>query len=153
MLCMLRFFKIIATLGGVLFILLLAGMYLFFGRKAGTWQDDPRNWARAFNGAEKSAAIQVHRSYYTRSPHFTYEATYGFALSMPEPMLQELIRFNHLTRSETLTRELQPSASLPDWFLPGPENRYIVWFAPNSSYGFKIYQNRETSHIYIYDAS
>src|SRR5438105_11071242 len=44
---------------------------------AGTWEDDPKNWYRAFN-EEQPAQVKVVHSKYWRSNHFTYEFIYYF---------------------------------------------------------------------------
>ena len=46
-------------------------------QRAGTWEDDPKNWYRAFNEEQPSDLKIVHSKYW-RSNHFTYEFVYYF---------------------------------------------------------------------------
>jgi hypothetical protein len=46
-------------------------------RSAGTWEDDPKNWYRAFHEEQPSEVKVVHSKYW-RSDHFTVEFIYYF---------------------------------------------------------------------------
>jgi hypothetical protein len=65
----------VLDLAGVpLVALCMAGCGYF---ASGTWNDDPRNWSRAFDTVKPPEVVVVH-STYSRFPHWTYEYEYYF---------------------------------------------------------------------------
>ena len=47
---------------------------------AGTWEDDPGNWGRAFESTKPPDVAVVHSKYW-RSAHWTYEFEYFFEIA------------------------------------------------------------------------
>ena len=83
-----RIKKVLTRLVSLVVLLVIAfilqpGIIPFFAMQvdsiqhAGTWEDDPKNWYRAFN-EEQPAEVKVVHSKYWRSDHFTLEFTYYF---------------------------------------------------------------------------
>src|SRR5882757_5268739 len=58
---------------------------------AGTWEDDPKNWYRAFNEAQPSDVKVVHSKYW-RSNHFTYEFVYYFEVEATPAWREAFLR-------------------------------------------------------------
>jgi hypothetical protein len=54
--------------------------------KSGQWDDDPRNWDRAFGqfGLQIPKGWRVVQSRYWRYPHFTYEGGYYFQVQVSQ---------------------------------------------------------------------
>jgi hypothetical protein len=53
--------------------------------QAGSWEDDPENWYRAF-GVAKPDEVDLIHSLYTRYPHWTHE--HSFYLTCPQFLYQ-----------------------------------------------------------------
>lgn len=53
---------------------------------AGTWEDDPGNWSRAFQSTKPPEVAVVHSKYW-RSAHWTSEFEYFFEIA-PNPQLK-----------------------------------------------------------------
>jgi len=47
---------------------------------SGTWDDDSKNWTRAFDTSKPPDVVVVH-SRYSRFPHWTYEFEYYFHIA------------------------------------------------------------------------
>jgi hypothetical protein len=122
--------------------------------KSGRWEDDPGNWSRAFGGA-KPANVDVVHSYCWRSPHFTYEGGYFFALRDRGGFRAELFSRNKLT----VVAPGQESASrvalfgnVPKWFAPKAADRYEVWrFAEEPRGNFVIFIDTDDGMLYLAD--
>ena len=120
--------------------------------RSGTWDESPGNWERAFNGQPQPPDTTVHHSYYWRSPHFTYEASYFFELSMPQQSLEEWIRYQKLTAANPGEQRFLALPNQPAWFVPKPADSYDMWIAAYESYSnFRLYQDRTTKRVFVCD--
>ena len=120
---------------------------------AGTWEDDPGNWQRAFH-APKPAGATVAHSRYSRMPHWTYECAYAFEIQTPGELTKVLIEYNKLkpmaAKSARASRErvfeVQP------WFAPGPAEAYEVWSEGGGDDGeMRLFVDRKTKTIFLSD--
>lgn len=119
---------------------------------SGTYEDDPMNWSRAFNGQVCPKEVTVNHSRYTRSPHFTYEAEYFFELKLPESFLKEWITGQKLVQT-TPTQDNNRSDGSPPWFRPKSHSSYDMWLPQDDSWSnFRLFQDRETKIVYVTDA-
>ena len=64
---------------------------------AGRWQDDPKNWGRAFHSMKPPDVVVLHSDYW-RSPHWTYEAGYVFEVLKNDALRAQLFTENRLVR-------------------------------------------------------
>lgn len=97
--------------------------------RSGEWSDDPGNWSRAFRSTKPDDVVVVH-SYYRRSPHWTYEFQYFFAIAKNAGLQQQLFTKNSLQRleGESATRAKNNSGDGgPSWFAPGTGDKYEIW--------------------------
>jgi hypothetical protein len=91
--------------------------------RSGTWDDDSKNWERAFSGRIPTNVAVVHSRYW-RSAHWSYEAAYYFEVT--GAVRSALLSDTNLVR-------LPPDASMgyfgekPAWFAPKPLEAYEVW--------------------------
>ncbi len=111
---------------GALALVALSGCGYF---RSGTWEEDPKNWERAF-GSPKPAGAEVIHSRFTRYPHFTYEATFYFQLRLTDELLDRLLAhgFNRLQEPDAVeAKRATVFSDAPAWFAPGPPARYEAW--------------------------
>lgn len=152
--------------GGVLLVL-AAGSFLFLMKpspvfiamqadsaaNAGTWEDDPKNWHRAFNEDLPEGVEVVHSSYW-RSGHFTYEFVYYFEVKATPEWRDSFLKKRGLQAvlpSEAWGfRDIHQSDDIPVWYVPEQVKNYEVWDKPG--YHGSVYINKITGHIYFHDA-
>ncbi|HSY18479.1 MAG TPA: hypothetical protein VK815_09110 [Candidatus Acidoferrales bacterium] len=119
---------------------------------AGTWNDDPKNWRRAF-GEDAPATVKVIHSKYWRSNHFTDEHICHFEVqATPEWKAAFLKKHGLVPVPPPTTSSLRTnnhSDYIPKWFAPGPADDYEVWAQAD---GFSsVWINKTTGHIFFYD--
>lgn len=117
---------------------------------AGTWDDDPASWGRAFH-SEKPPDVVVLHSRYTRFPHFTLEYEYWFHLAPSATLSRQLLGDKRLAR-----RDEAPPASVridgaPAWFAPKPAGDYDAWQLTDPHSDFLVLVDRSTGEIFISD--
>jgi hypothetical protein len=147
-----------ATSGLVLLLLIWCSILPSLGGRfcnySGTWDDDASNWSRAMGGQSQPLGVVVLHSRYTRSPHFTYEATYYFEFTAPEKFLQDWVAFQKL--SSTHPTELNTPSQFggkPPWFIPKPLKDYDMWMPAGNGYdNFRIYRDKVTKTMYVSDS-
>jgi hypothetical protein len=76
---------------------------------AGTWEDDPKNWFRAFN-EQTPPDVQVLHSKYWKSDHFTYEYIYFFEISATPGWKETFLKNRNLELvSPSKARDYRPT--------------------------------------------
>jgi len=120
---------------------------------SGRWEDDPKNWDRAFHSTKPKDVVVVHSEYW-RDPHWSYEAGYAFEIRGNEALREQLFRENHL--SQVPSRELENvgavCGSCPTWFAPGPLSQYDVWrYSDEPASNFRVLVNRDTGDMFLVD--
>ena len=92
-------------------------------RHAGTWEDDPKNWYRAFH-EQPPAEVKVVHSKFWRSNHFTYEFMYYFEIKATPEWRDAFMEKRGLKRvSASVARSFRTnihSDDTPAWFAPDP---------------------------------
>ncbi len=115
---------------------------------SGSWENDPGNWSRAFDGQTVPDDVVVVHSKYVRTPHFTYEAYYYFELKAP-PAFLDAWRVQ-------LVEGMASDADLldkPTWFLPKPLYNYQMWTPSGPSHtGFRLFRDKEDGTIFATDS-
>jgi hypothetical protein len=121
---------------------------------AGTWEDDPKNWERAFHSTKPEEVVVVHSKYW-RSPHWTYECAYSFEID-PTPEVKEKIfaqnKMRRLSAEAAAEARTRLGPKPPEWFAPKDTGRYEVWVyddLPRSE--FKMFVDTENGHIFWND--
>ena len=121
---------------------------------AGTWEDDPKNWNRAFHSTKPSDVTVVHSQYW-RSPHWSYEFQYFFEIAPNDELRKQLFTANKLRRlsgKDAANARADVFGNQPSWFAPGSLSRYEVWvFADEPDRSFKVLIDLETGHIFMND--
>ena len=70
------------------FLLLTAACGYF---SSGTWEDDPKNWKRAWGSSKPDEVVMPH-SWYWRSPHWSREEAYGFQFRWHNELFERRLR-------------------------------------------------------------
>jgi hypothetical protein len=142
-----------------IFCLLQSDIFKFFLLQAegvaaaGTWEDDPKNWRRAFN-EEPPAGVNVVHSKYWRSDHFTYEYIYYFEVEATPEWRANFLKQRQfeLVAATNAWRfgESDLSDRNPGWFAPGPVEKYEVWDKPQ--YHGSVWIDKTNGHMFFYDS-
>jgi hypothetical protein len=121
---------------------------------AGTWEDDPGNWNRAFQST-KPPEVRVIHSKYWRSPHWTYEFEYFFAIAPDAQLKAQLFGENKLrqaTGAEAIRVKTDNVGAAPPWFAPGEATNYEVWvFEGRSGSHFKVLIEKKSRVMFLAD--
>jgi len=120
--------------------------------RAGTWEDDPKNWFRAFN-EEPPADVSVVRSKYWRSNHFTDEFVYYFEVQASAAWRDAFLKKRNvelISPPAAATYRMNNHSDLaPDWFVPGPAEKYDVW--DKAGHCGSIWMDKTNGHVFFYD--
>ncbi len=118
---------------------------------SGTWYDDSENWQRAF-GSKKPDSVEVLRSHYWKSSHWTYEAAYCFKLRMPDAQLNEMKEGLHKRKSTTVDyRYLEET---PAWFPENGKEADEIWLLDSERESFDHFimiVDKKDNTVYIAD--
>jgi hypothetical protein len=122
--------------------------------KAGTWEDDPGNWKRAFHSTKPEDVTVVHSKYW-RSPHWTYEFQYFFEIA-PNPKLKEQLFSKNKLRLITGNQAAKAKGNFfgdaPSWFAPRSVTDYDIWvFDQEPLSNFKVLIDRDTGNMFVTD--
>jgi len=136
------------------FVAILGVLFLTGCHESGTWKDDARNWKRIFRAA-KPDEVKVTRSWFWRSPHFTYEYEYYLQVQKNTDLQKRLLTMNPMTEvvAEKQLREVTAwSQNRPEWFAAKPIAQYQVWVYSNApSSDFRLLIDRETQDLFLTD--
>src|SRR5690348_10176314 len=92
--------------------------------RSGTWNDDPKNWERAFSEHTPTNIGVVH-SMYWRSAHWTYEYAYYFEVT--GAVRRVLLSDTNLVQLASTNASFEHFGEKPAWFAPKPFEAYEVW--------------------------
>jgi hypothetical protein len=124
------------------------------GCSSGSWDDDRKNWSRAFGGQKRPPEVKIIHSRYWKSPHFTYEAEYFFEFTAPAKFLEDWIASQKLILTVPTKQNTPPYFNKPDWFTPKPVDDYDMWMPSDSPHDkFRIYRDKKTGTLYVTDCS
>jgi hypothetical protein len=119
---------------------------------AGTWEDDPQNWFRAFR-EQPPEQVKVIRSKYWRSNHFTEEFIYYFEVEATPEWKDAFLKKRGLVQiSSSVARSFRTnthSDDTPGWFAPDPIELYDVWDRPG--YFGSVWIAKSNGHVFFYD--
>ena len=121
---------------------------------AGTWEDDPGNWNRAFRSTKPPDVTVVHSKYY-RSPHWTYEFQYFFEIAPNTTFKTQLFAQNKLrllTGKAATSVKSEAFGDAPSWFAPKDASAYEVWIlAEEPDRKFKVLIDKTSGVIFLSD--
>lgn len=119
---------------------------------AGTWEDDPKNWYRAFNEAQPEGVKVIHSKYW-RSNHFTEEHIYHFEVEATPDWKNTFLQKRGLIQvAPSVARAFRTNHSesdVPNWFAPGSVDLYEVWDIPG--YYGSVWINKTNGHIHFFE--
>lgn len=125
------------------------------GSSAGTWEDDPQNWSRAFKSVQPKDANIIHSKFWISS-HWSYEFFYFFKIEKNDNLKKQLFTENQLRKVEGKEAEeamINFFGEKPIWFIPLDVNKYDIYTYKNSSKNFRVFIEKETNNIYLTDYS
>lgn len=121
----------------------------------GTYVDDKDNFERALR-FNRPSDVQLVRSHYWQSPHFTDEHCYYLELQpgTNSTIFQTLtnltpVALNTLTNGQTLFPQTLV-IKRPDWFAPKPATDYELWTSTNEFIPFGIIRDLSDGKIFVY---
>jgi hypothetical protein len=121
---------------------------------SGTWDDDPKNWGRAFQST-KPPDVRVIHSRYWRSPHWSYEFEYFFEIAPNAGLKQQVLTANKLRQlvgEEAAAARGNRFRDAPSWFAPKSLESYEVWvFADEPGRNFTLLIDRASGHMFMND--
>jgi hypothetical protein len=125
---------------------------------SGRWEDDPKNFARAFRGNIKPPNLKILHSRYMRTPHFTYEFEYFFVAEYNKEMMDGFIASGQMKLYEPSDaasfRLDQHCEEKPIWFRPKPLEDYEVWiFKDEPRQHFRLFMDKKTKELHYTDYS
>nr|BAJ07084.1 hypothetical protein [uncultured bacterium] len=127
-------------------VLVLATACGYF--KSGTWEDDPKNFRRAW-GVPPPEGMNVIHSWYRRSAHFTREEVYYFELVGDPAFAEAFAEVNNMATADPATLEGHGFCfDRPEWFAPEHPDRYHVWVGPRRS--SLVLREEESDRIFVY---
>jgi len=119
---------------------------------AGTWEDDPKNWFRAFH-EDQPAAVKVVHSKYWKSDHFTDEFIYFFEVEAAPEWRDAFLSKRNLELVAPSTaqsfRANVGSDMTPAWFAADSISKYDAWDEAGRS--GSVWINKTNGHIFFYD--
>jgi hypothetical protein len=119
--------------------------------QAGSWEDDPNNWYRAFGQDQPSDVVLVH-SLYTRYPHFTHEHLFYLEFQAPREFLDSMIaEYNLHPGSDRLGRGhlIGEGPGTPEWFLPNPVAEYEIWLGEGTLRDAQLFIDKNSGVAYF----
>jgi hypothetical protein len=120
-------------------------------RQAGTWEDDPKNWYRAFK-TEQPPEVTVIHSKYWRSDHFTDEHMYFFEVRSTPEWKDSFLRSRKVEPvppSKARSFRDNNGSDVPIWFASDSTESFEVWDQPG--YYGSIWINKTNGHIFFFD--
>lgn len=118
--------------------------------ESGTWVDDARNWKRVFR-APRPNDVQLVRSWYWRSVHWTYEYEYYMQIQSNAAFQKHLLAMNPMVEQTTINASQAWSERKPGWFASKPLSEYRIWESTNTHSQFRLLIDRETGDLFLSD--
>lgn len=114
---------------------------------SGTWEDDPKNYKRAW-GYSKPQEIDLVHSWYWRAPHWTREEAYFFEFRWNKDLFEQFRSYNNL-RPVTPNNIEGFCFPKPPWFAPKSPASYDAWSC-ESSHDCLMLRATATQELFIY---
>ena len=122
---------------------------------AGTWEDDPGNWKRAFETAKPADVVIPHSWYWRRSSwnYWNPKEVYFFQFRWNERLFEQLTSRHAMNLVEQ--REARPPlgqkycVDKPGWFPPESATGYETWIG-NVYWGVWLFRDIETKELFFF---
>jgi hypothetical protein len=122
--------------------------------RSGVWENDAKNWQRAFHTKKPDDVVVVHSKCW-RTPHFTYEGGYYFEIQNNEKLKKQLFTENKLLKTdEKDATEAKDNhfEEAPSWFTPKSVNAYDIYIYQDEPRGnFRVLVDKETGEVCLTD--
>jgi hypothetical protein len=116
---------------------------------SGKWEDDNKNWTRAYKHPLPDTIDLVH-SWYWRSPHWSLEQAMYFEIKHNESIKENFIKYQDVVRLDLKdTININFFGQKPIWFITKPFKDYLIW---KSNLGnFLLFLDNENGDLYWTD--
>jgi hypothetical protein len=115
----------------------------------GKWEDDNKNWARAYKQPLPDTIDLLH-SWYWRSPHWSLEQAMYFEIKYNAGVKENFIKYPDMIRlDEKDTINLEFFNEKPKWFTYKPLRKYTIW--KSNLTNFLLFLDKENGHLYWTD--
>jgi hypothetical protein len=122
--------------------------------ESGVWSDDKKNWKRIFR-VDKPPNVEVLNSWFSRSPHWSYEYEYFIHIKRNDSFSNHLFGLNKMKRlesSEEISDAARFSQNKPEWFAPKLPGMYEIWIYESPPRGeFKVLVDKESGDLHLTD--
>ena len=139
----------IAFMAGLLVMQSACGYFM-----GGTWENDPKNWERAFNSKKPTDVVILHSRYW-RSTHWSYEYEYYFELGDAPVLRDQLFAKNQLRRlsgDDAVAVKVNLPDDAPPWFMPkGAADYEVSVHATDAWSHFTVMIDKSSGNVYLYD--
>jgi hypothetical protein len=119
---------------------------------SGTWENDNKNWSRAYNFPIPDSVVLLH-SWYWRSPHWTMEQAMYFEIEYNKD-----VKDNYLSDPTLILLPAKDTINIgfynykPKWFLPKPYRFYKIWKGNKDEIDhFMLFEDDINGHLYWTD--
>jgi hypothetical protein len=120
---------------------------------SGQWEDDPKNWRRAFGSTKPDDVVVIHSKYW-RSPHWTVEFGYCFKIQAHAGLRHQLFTKNRLERIDDAdAARARSTCGPPSWFAPDPIEKYEAWtyLDPPADNNFIVLIDKKSGTMFLAD--
>jgi hypothetical protein len=118
--------------------------------KAGLWDDDPRNWKRAFGEAPPSG-WQIIRSRCWRNAHWTYEGGYYFHVKLASESDRRFMQPDYIRLKPEESYVSGACAPRPRWFAPGDPASYEIWGGISGTGNYRVFIDKNRRDVFFTD--
>ena len=121
-----------------LIIILWTAVVSISSCSSGTWENDDKNWQRAFD-TNLPKEIRLKHSYYWRSTHVFLEQEYFFEIEHTDSLEKEFLKGTDLVKVDSTN-----SVSI-HFFGEKPK-----WFVPDGFQNYEIYKSSRFDNYYLF---
>jgi len=115
---------------------------------SGTWEDEDKNWERAYNQKLPKTINLVH-SWYWRSPHWSLEQAFFFEIEFNEDVKNQFLKYSDIVSIDSSGySKLMIFNGKPAWFIPKSFQHYNIWKSNIEFDKFILFIDKKTKHIY-----
>jgi len=119
---------------------------------SGTWENDDKNWSRAYNQTLPDS-IKLVNSWYWRSPHWTLEQALYFEIDYNQGVFETFLSDPTVVNLDYKdTVNINFFNDKPEWFLPKPFGEYDIWKGNKGSFdNFILFFDKQSRHLFWTD--
>ncbi len=118
---------------------------------SGTWEDEDKNWERAYN-QELPERVKLIHSWYWRSPHWSLEQALYFEIEYNEEIKQNFLKSGNIEKVDSKDyHRISFFKDKPQWFVPKSFKFYDIWMGTKLYDNFILFIDKQDSLIFWTD--